>query len=73
MREEVLKTMDPNDIESINILKDRSAEEKYGAKGRNGVIDDQYQKEQKSADPIGIASWSNPYLIPCLPGRLPCA
>lgn len=36
--EGALKTLDPNDIESVNILKDRSAEEKYGEKGRNGVI-----------------------------------
>ncbi len=46
--EEALKTMDPNDIESINILKDRSAEEKYGAKGRNGVIEINTKKNKKA-------------------------
>lgn len=33
-----LDHIDPNDIESINVLKDKSAVEKYGEKGKNGVI-----------------------------------
>lgn len=32
------KTLNPDDIESISILKDRSAEAVYGDKGKNGVI-----------------------------------
>ncbi|MFC3416842.1 Spy/CpxP family protein refolding chaperone [Algoriphagus hitonicola] len=30
--------IDPNDIESISVLKDKSAAEVYGEKGKNGVI-----------------------------------
>ncbi|MGV3546592.1 MAG: SusC/RagA family TonB-linked outer membrane protein [Pedobacter sp.] len=33
-----LNTIDPNDIESINILKDASSTAIYGARGSNGVI-----------------------------------
>ena len=29
----------PNDIEKINVLKDKTAVEKYGDKGKNGVIE----------------------------------
>lgn len=34
-----LRNMDPNSIESISILKDSKAVEKYGAAGNNGVIE----------------------------------
>ena len=30
--------INPNDIESITVLKDKSATEVYGDKGKNGVI-----------------------------------
>ncbi|NIP83519.1 MAG: TonB-dependent receptor plug domain-containing protein, partial [Gemmatimonadetes bacterium] len=33
-----LNTINPNDIESIDILKDASATAIYGARGANGVI-----------------------------------
>jgi TonB-dependent SusC/RagA subfamily outer membrane receptor len=36
---QVLKTLRPEDVESVSVLKDRSAGEKYGDKGRNGVIE----------------------------------
>ncbi len=36
---ELLQSIDPNDIESINILKDESATEKYGEDGKNGVVE----------------------------------
>jgi TonB-dependent SusC/RagA subfamily outer membrane receptor len=36
--EEEMKLIDPNKIESISVLKDRSAETIYGEKGKNGVI-----------------------------------
>lgn len=36
--DDVLKTMDPSDIRSITVLKDRSAEAIYGEKGKDGVI-----------------------------------
>ena len=35
---DTLKTLNPNDIESITVLKDQSAVAKYGEKGKNGVI-----------------------------------
>ncbi|MRT92756.1 M56 family metallopeptidase [Ancylomarina sp. 16SWW S1-10-2] len=34
-----MKDIDPNDIETMNVLKGKSAIEKYGAKGKNGVIE----------------------------------
>lgn len=34
----VLQAIDPNKIESISVLKDKSATEVYGEKGKNGVI-----------------------------------
>jgi TonB-dependent SusC/RagA subfamily outer membrane receptor len=36
--EEEMKLIDPNKIESIDVLKDKSAEAIYGEKGKNGVI-----------------------------------
>jgi TonB-dependent SusC/RagA subfamily outer membrane receptor len=36
--EEEMKLIDPNKIESISVLKDKSAETIYGEKGKNGVI-----------------------------------
>lgn len=35
---EKMNDIDPNDIERIDVLKDKSATEKYGEKGKNGVI-----------------------------------
>ena len=35
----ILETIKPEDIESINVLKDKSAIDKYGEKGKNGVIE----------------------------------
>lgn len=37
--EEILKNLKPEDVESINIIKDQNAIDKYGAKGKNGVIE----------------------------------
>jgi TonB-dependent SusC/RagA subfamily outer membrane receptor len=37
--------LDPKDIESINVLKDNSAEAKYGKKGKNGVIEITLKKQ----------------------------
>jgi TonB-dependent SusC/RagA subfamily outer membrane receptor len=36
--EKTMRSLDPNTIESINILKDKSATTLYGEKGKNGVI-----------------------------------
>jgi bla regulator protein BlaR1 len=34
-----LKSLNPNDIKSITVLKDRTANKKYGEKGKNGVVE----------------------------------
>lgn len=34
-----LKNTNPNTIESINVLKGKSATKKYGEEGKNGVIE----------------------------------
>jgi TonB-dependent SusC/RagA subfamily outer membrane receptor len=34
-----MKKIDPNTIESINVLKDKAAVDKYGVKGKNGVVE----------------------------------
>jgi len=34
-----IKSIDPNNIESMSVLKDQSALEKYGEAGKNGVIE----------------------------------
>jgi bla regulator protein BlaR1 len=34
-----LDTLNPNTIESINVLKGPSAEKAYGEKGKNGVVE----------------------------------
>jgi len=36
---DILKTISPNSIESISVLKDESATKKYGDMGKNGVIE----------------------------------
>ena len=35
---ENLKTIAPDDVESINVLKDQAAVKMYGEKGKDGVI-----------------------------------
>ena len=37
--EESIKDLKPDDIESINVIKDQNAINKYGLKGKNGVIE----------------------------------
>lgn len=37
--EEIITEINPDDVESINVLKDTSATKKYGEKGKNGVIE----------------------------------
>lgn len=41
-----IKNISPADIKSITILKDGTAEKKYGAKGKNGVIEINTKKEK---------------------------
>lgn len=37
--EEILKALKPENIKSVNILKDKNAVNKYGEKGKNGVVE----------------------------------
>ena len=39
VNEDILRAIKPEDVESINVLKDKSAVDKYGEKGKNGVIE----------------------------------
>jgi TonB family protein len=44
-----IEEMDPNSIESINVLKDKTALDKYGDKGKNGVLEITTKKVNLSA------------------------
>lgn len=46
-----LNTIDPFNIESVNVLKDKSATDKYGDKGKNGVVEIILKKSDKQAAP----------------------
>ncbi len=52
---EVLKTTDPNTIESITVLKDEKATTKYGEKATNGVVEITL-KEKENQKPIRLNS-----------------
>ena len=39
INEEILETIKPEDVESINVIKEKGAIDKYGEKGKNGVIE----------------------------------
>lgn len=41
------RTIQPNDIESINVLKDKKAIDKYGEKGKEGVLEIQLKDKPK--------------------------
>src|SRR5690606_438044 len=40
-------TIQPDDIESVNVLKDKNATDKYGAKGKDGVLEIQLRDKPK--------------------------
>ncbi|RYE17594.1 MAG: TonB family protein, partial [Sphingobacteriaceae bacterium] len=44
---EILQITNPNDIESISVLKDKSATAKYGDKGKNGIVEITTKKAKK--------------------------
>lgn len=44
-----METLKPEQIQSVNVLKDKTATDKYGEKGKNGVVEI-YSKGNKSAD-----------------------
>ncbi len=43
--EEYIRDLKPEDVDSITVLKDKSAIEKYGEKGKNGVIEIKLKKK----------------------------
>lgn len=43
--EDFIKNLDPNRVDSINVIKDKNAFEKYGDKGKNGVIEIYLKKD----------------------------
>jgi TonB-dependent starch-binding outer membrane protein SusC len=51
-----LNEINPNDIESINILKDASATAVYGARGANGVVLINTKRGERGADRITLES-----------------
>jgi hypothetical protein len=56
-RDEMQK-LNPSLIETINVLKGKSAEDKYGAKGKNGVIEIITKKANSVSNEITINSYS---------------
>ena len=52
------EVISPNDIESIHVLKDKTATDKYGEKGRNGVIE--IKTKTKVANEITLTDKKNP-------------
>lgn len=63
-----LATLNPNDIESISILKDASAQAIYGASGANGVV---LITTKKGKSGEGKISYNGYYGWQTLPKRLP--
>ena len=52
---EEMKALDPNKIESVNVLKDKNAVKKYGKKGENGAVLITLKK-QTTASPASVDS-----------------
>ncbi|MFA9391175.1 MAG: TonB family protein [Prolixibacteraceae bacterium] len=48
-----INEIDPNAIQSINVLKDQSAIDKYGVKAKDGVIEISMKKEEARISPEG--------------------
>lgn len=56
-----MQKLEPSSIEKINVLKDKSAEDKYGAKGKNGVIEITTKKANGISNEITITSDNRNY------------
>lgn len=52
-----LNTIDPNDIESISVLKDKSAIDTYGDEGKDGVIIITRKTQRKELELKGSVDW----------------
>jgi TonB-dependent SusC/RagA subfamily outer membrane receptor len=50
--DEDIKKLNPNDIESITVLKDKHATAVYGVKGRNGVVEITLKKKTSRVQPV---------------------
>lgn len=64
-----LNGLNPNDIESIDILKDAASAAIYGARAANGVIlvtTKQGKAGKLTVQYDGYVGWSNPYKVPSL-------
>jgi TonB-linked SusC/RagA family outer membrane protein len=64
-----LSDINPNDIESIDVLKDASATAIYGSRAANGVIIITTKKGKKGAVQVNYGGWasvSSPYNLPKL-------
>ena len=68
--ERSISTLDPNEIESINILKDASSTAVFGIRGANGVVVITTKQGQDGAKPeVNFSSnfaWQNPTRLPQL-------
>jgi TonB-dependent SusC/RagA subfamily outer membrane receptor len=58
--EQTLNNIDPATIESVNVLKDETATQKYGEKGKNGVV---LITTKKSAEKAAVKVARNPVVI----------
>ena len=52
--EDEMTKIDPKTIESINVLKDKTATDKYGVKGRNGVVEIMTKKSSGKAKDFSV-------------------
>ena len=59
----ILKSLNPDTIESLSVLKDKNATTVYGEKGKNGVIIITTKKEKKAIDLIQNASDKALYIV----------
>ena len=55
-----LKEIDPNTIVSVNVLKDKASTDKYGDKGKDGVIEIATTKNQKTVKGIVVNAEGQP-------------
>ncbi|PRD54441.1 M56 family metallopeptidase [Sphingobacterium gobiense] len=56
--QDVMDTLDPNQIESISVLKDKSATSVYGDKGKNGVLVIATKRKGEGNNASGLRAWS---------------
>ncbi len=62
IKEDEFKALNPDNIETVNVLKGKKATEKYGDKGKNGVIEITTKKEQNEKFQISNIGGNRPPL-----------